>query len=264
MIGRKSDEQRLRELALDFDAKQGRPLEESRAVVDAAPTIVHGNVTRTLRRDPGLPSFWSESPGLLHALEKPVAPPVEPSTPKDVALKFADDMFGKEDEAAETALQVTCAFIEERQLAGEFSEFTKSELKSYEEHRIGMYEADLDPDEPSVEHLRERVARLESWLANAKKDLADYEAYLTKESQMNQPVTNRCPCGGLGILVEHEAPHTTAEICRNAIYTAYVGRRSMSVIDQLRCVDRELSRPNPDIGTARAELKRAFMLLGAK
>lgn len=81
---------------------------------------------------------------------------------------------------------------------------------------------------------------------------------------MNQPATNRCPCGRLGILVENEAPHTTAEICKNAIYTAYVGRRSMSVIDQLRCVDRELSRISPDIRTAKAELARAFELLGVK
>lgn len=190
MIGRKSDEQRLRELALDFDAKQGRPLEESRAAVDAAPTIVHGGVTRMLRRYPSGPSFWIESPGLLHALEKPIAPPVEspappvePPEPKEVALKFAADMFGNDDEAAETALQVACAFISERKLNAEFCEFVGNEFKAYEEHRNNMYEADLDPDEPSVEHLRERVKRLEEWLANAKKDLADYEAWRAKEPQ---------------------------------------------------------------------------------
>lgn len=185
---RKSDEQRLRELALDFDAKQGRPPEESLAAVDAAPTIVHGGVTRMLRRYPSGPSFWIESPGLfLHALEKPVepqtAPPVEAPKPQEVALKFAADMFGNDDEAAETALHVACAFISERKLNAEFCEFVGNEFKTYEEHRIGMYEADLDPDEPSVEHLRERVKRLEGWLANAKKDLADYESFVAKDAK---------------------------------------------------------------------------------
>lgn len=142
-----------------------------------------------LRRYPSGPSFWVESPGLLRVLEKPVAPPVEPPAPpaepepKEVALKFAADMFGNDDEAAETALHVACAFISERKLNAEFCEFVENELKVYEEHRNNMYEADLNPDEPSVEHLRERVKRLEEWLVNAKKDLTDYEAWQTRQEK---------------------------------------------------------------------------------
>lgn len=106
--------------------------------------------------------------------------------PADVAKKFAEFLSDvRDEEVVETAFQIACAFIEKRALGGEFAAFVDGEAEVYEEHRNNMLEADLNPDEPSVEHLRERVARLETWLANAKKNLAEYERYVAETAIMS-------------------------------------------------------------------------------
>lgn len=66
--------------------------------------------------------------------------------------------------------------------------------------------------------------------------------------------------------MDDEAPHSDPEVCKNALATAYIGRRSMSVLGKLESAARELEAFAVDcdsqhLRVARAELARAIGLI---
>ena len=97
----------------------------------------------------------------------------------EVTEKFAGDIFALDEDALYAGRSIACGFIEKRGLLDEFAEFAITEATLYHENEDMASQA--GPCEPSEEFLRERVAKLEQWLANAKKDLAGHQAFRKDE-----------------------------------------------------------------------------------
>lgn len=93
---------------------------------------------------------------------------------RKIAERFADEIGVEDEDVLYAGRQLACVFIEKRGLLTEFSEFADEDAEICRSQQELACEA--GPEEPNVEFLRERVAKLEQWLANAKKDLARCES----------------------------------------------------------------------------------------
>ena len=99
---------------------------------------------------------------------------------RTIALNFAKNIGSEDEERLEAALSVACFFIAEKELEELFESYADAQVEVVEARGDLLCEAG-ESQAPDADFLRERIAKLRLWLANAERDLERAERWSRAE-----------------------------------------------------------------------------------